>query len=339
MQSYKSTTRNTSLSEHDTSIPVSSLEIHNIYTDTDRAVPSQQKSVEATLDITSVQSTTTQPEILLSPEILLAKKQLHVEEAIPTTSSPYKASEQEPLSPIQEDYLPTQASTHTPASHGTRAFEVGTAKPLPTEGITTQLGGILYLINLLPLLKSRLAENVLAQYTSGWGLIEATAKGLLGTQYARYEDDSMWDVLTLLDDRRDRFIASSSTSTTDEDGIPPFDDIPPVGTDSSRPFGLSIANEDVINRSLLGTDPQDSQSMPIIEAYRFLMGLLHEPDLDMAQIAEMVLYKYGRVVVSRTHVDLFMSMEEIILPIRRAGLDRDPGWVPDLARIVLFHFD
>ena len=79
--------------------------------------------------------------------------------------------------------------------------------------------------------------------------------------------------------------------------------------------------------------------MPIIEAYRLLMGLLYEPDLDMAQIAEMVLCKYGRVVVSRTHVDLYMSMEEIVLPIRHAGLDRDPGWVPELARIVLFHFD
>jgi hypothetical protein len=34
-----------------------------------------------------------------------------------------------------------------------------------------------------------------------------------------------------------------------------------------------------------------------------------------------------------------MSMDQISIPVRRAGLDQDPGWVPDLAQIVLFHFD
>jgi hypothetical protein len=46
----------------------------------------------------------------------------------------------------------------------------------------------------------------------------------------------------------------------------------------------------------------------------------------------------GRLVVSRTHVDLFLSLEQISIAARRAGLDQDPGWVPDLGRIVQFHF-
>jgi hypothetical protein len=47
----------------------------------------------------------------------------------------------------------------------------------------------------------------------------------------------------------------------------------------------------------------------------------------------------GRLVVGRTHVDLFMRLDSIDLAARAAGLDRDPGWVPELGRVVLLHFD
>ncbi|HEY6411865.1 MAG TPA: hypothetical protein VIY29_30775, partial [Ktedonobacteraceae bacterium] len=70
-----------------------------------------------------------------------------------------------------------------------------------------------------------------------------------------------------------------------------------------------------------------------------LTRALGEPLDEAGRLVELLLNKYGLLEVCRTHVDLFMSMEEISLPVRRAGLDRDPGWMPDLARIVYFHFD
>jgi hypothetical protein len=70
-----------------------------------------------------------------------------------------------------------------------------------------------------------------------------------------------------------------------------------------------------------------------------LARTLGEPLSDTQQLAELLLYKRGRLLVSRTHIDLLMSMDQISLPVRRAGLDQDPGWMPDLAHIVLFHFD
>ncbi len=73
--------------------------------------------------------------------------------------------------------------------------------------------------------------------------------------------------------------------------------------------------------------------------YCVLEHALGERIGDVTQLAELLLYRHGQLVVSRTHVDLYMSMEEISIAVRRAGLDRDPGWVPDLARIVYFHFD
>jgi hypothetical protein len=44
------------------------------------------------------------------------------------------------------------------------------------------------------------------------------------------------------------------------------------------------------------------------------------------------------VVAGRTHVDVEIDIEAIDLSARVAGLDRDPGWVPELGRVVTFHF-
>lgn len=47
----------------------------------------------------------------------------------------------------------------------------------------------------------------------------------------------------------------------------------------------------------------------------------------------------GRLHVTPTHVDLVAPLDAISLPARRAGLDRNPGWLPDFGRIVSFHFE
>lgn len=44
------------------------------------------------------------------------------------------------------------------------------------------------------------------------------------------------------------------------------------------------------------------------------------------------------IYTTRTHVDVVMPLDAIWLPARRAGLDASPGWVPDLMRVILFHF-
>jgi len=56
-------------------------------------------------------------------------------------------------------------------------------------------------------------------------------------------------------------------------------------------------------------------------------------------LARELLLKKGRLYCTRTHVDLVMSLEEVSLPVRRAGLDANPGWSPDLMRVVTFHFE
>lgn len=38
------------------------------------------------------------------------------------------------------------------------------------------------------------------------------------------------------------------------------------------------------------------------------------------------------------HIDWVSSLEHISLPVRMAGLDRDPGWLPAIGRVVSFHY-
>ena len=59
-----------------------------------------------------------------------------------------------------------------------------------------------------------------------------------------------------------------------------------------------------------------------------------EPDLK-----KILLMRQGRLYVTSTHVDLVMNLNDISVPIRLAGLDRNPGWLPDFARVLLFHFE
>lgn len=47
----------------------------------------------------------------------------------------------------------------------------------------------------------------------------------------------------------------------------------------------------------------------------------------------------ARILVTSTHLDVFLSLQELPIEIRIAGLDRDPGWIPAAGRFVAFHFE
>ncbi|MDT4290102.1 hypothetical protein RO575_11080 [Methylomonas sp. MO1] len=47
----------------------------------------------------------------------------------------------------------------------------------------------------------------------------------------------------------------------------------------------------------------------------------------------------GQIHYSPSHIDLYAPMSAIRLPVRLAGLDINPGWLPWLGRVVSFHYD
>jgi hypothetical protein len=56
-------------------------------------------------------------------------------------------------------------------------------------------------------------------------------------------------------------------------------------------------------------------------------------------LSRVLLARPGRLFVTRTHVDLIMGLDSVTLPVRLAGLDRSPGWLPEFGRVVLLHFE
>lgn len=47
----------------------------------------------------------------------------------------------------------------------------------------------------------------------------------------------------------------------------------------------------------------------------------------------------ARIQVSPSHVDLYAGLNAVQLPVRLAGLDINPGWLPWLGKVVSFHYD
>jgi hypothetical protein len=81
---------------------------------------------------------------------------------------------------------------------------------------------------------------------------------------------------------------------------------------------------------LAGRDPNGSlEPPPSIEA---AIAEAH------ARFARLLVDVPARVYVSRTHVDVVQRLADVSLPLRLAGLDRDPGWRHSYRRVLAFHF-
>lgn len=69
----------------------------------------------------------------------------------------------------------------------------------------------------------------------------------------------------------------------------------------------------------------------------YVVGALRLPEHEDAAF---VLCRHtARIVATPTRVDVLLRLVELPIEIRRAGLDRDPGWLPAAGRSFAFHFD
>lgn len=80
--------------------------------------------------------------------------------------------------------------------------------------------------------------------------------------------------------------------------------------------------------------PQTWLDAALPHAEEHLRARLKEPETLVEALRDpAVLY------VTRTHIDVVFSLDQIRLALRMAGLDRDPGWVPQLARVISLHYE
>ncbi len=304
------------------------------------------------------------------------------DEAPPSVESPGEAAGSEEKGPETERKAPGKVS---PDKHG--------------SGVDSEVGGVLYLVNLLSRLGLPEAfepEWGLASRVGAWGVLDALGRGLLDgsddSGGGRYAADPIWRAMAVLDHRE------PETPPGDELVDPGWFSLPaswltgPVeagvngwswaadeawlrvwagegylvaeGRRAQRPpaeearawldrIGAATAAGRLVERSF-DEAPVEAADGPLMAAMplamrRWTARVLPYVRLwlteaiglapgDRAGIVREVLEVPARVYLSSSHVDMVTSMERISLPVRMAGLDRDPGWQPALGRVVLFHF-
>lgn len=70
----------------------------------------------------------------------------------------------------------------------------------------------------------------------------------------------------------------------------------------------------------------------------YLQRLLALPNATSKTILEQLFRLDGRIFISSSHIDLVTSINNVSIAKRQAGLDQDPGWLPEYGRVVLFQF-
>jgi hypothetical protein len=134
---------------------------------------------------------------------------------------------------------------------------------------------------------------------SRWTILELVARGLLHAAGRDNDADGIWSVLAAIDGRPPRTL--------------------PV------PWLRS---------------PLATWMAPVLESLRLQIGeALQADDATFETIAETLIVLPGELFFTNVHVDLVASLDDVRVPVRRAGLDLDPGWLPDWGRIVTFHYE
>ena len=123
----------------------------------------------------------------------------------------------------------------------------------------------------------------------------------------------------------------------------PVLDVPLIGTDTMQQLMQAMqryGDVQLMQRSreaLMDAAPPSRWLdclMPYIRA-RLQRALRLTKGSDLAR----TLCEYpANIVVTATHLDIFLSLNDLPIEIRLAGLDRDPAWIPAAGRFVSFHF-
>jgi len=232
---------------------------------------------------------------------------------------------------IQADTVPEVPSLTTAQLTDQSTFEVSNLNdntdPLSIE---TDLGGLLYLINLGVYLN--LYSDFSAPLAPGielniWDFVALVGSELVEGSHA---DDPIWAMLAILAGRDETQPPGMNFESENNWRLPP-ECLLPFEEDERCKWETSR------NRLRVGPtlDRWLSWLMPYLRArLRVALGLKTN-----AEIPGTLCRHYARVSATDTHVDVYFSLADLPLAIRFAGLDRDPGWVPAAGRFISFHFD
>lgn len=245
---------------------------------------------------------------------------------------------------------PSTAEAPSAPEPGEMAAVALASGPDLAGGVLTELGGVLFLINVmqqLDLLACFEAEWRLASAVGPWGVLELLGRALLAERWAKMpsfpkdgifaQRDPLWAALAALAGRPADEPAGAALSGPDFVAIP---------SSWARWLGdEAIAGQRI---DLAGVAPLDGPLLASVtpDLRRWLAAvvpLLHQMlrrvlGADADPVADLLLRR-GQLYVTSSHVDLVLPLAGVSLPVRIAGLDFDPGWLPAFGRIVQFHYE
>jgi hypothetical protein len=230
-----------------------------------------------------------------------------------------------------------------------------------TPPVETDLGGVFFLINLA------LALGLYGDFSTPdepgidlhpWDFVTLLARELLAEPAG--PDDPVWALLSGLAGRRPRDRPGAGFAPSLDWQVPP-EWVVPFGADGTwrwsraggrlrvehdagflvldltraslsalRPYGLPR-----LRRKALARESAVPLRRWVARVGRYAIARLALAGVD----AQTLLRRPARVHVSPAHVDVVMALATLPLEIRRAGLDRDPGFVPATRRHLAFHFE
>lgn len=124
----------------------------------------------------------------------------------------------------------------------------------------------------------------------------------------------------------------------------PVLDVPLIGTDTMQQLMQAMQQYGDVQlmqcsrEALVDASPLSrwlDWLMPYIRAR--LLRALRLKDGD--KLAHTLCEHAAHIIVTATHMDIFLSLDELPIEIRLAGLDRDPSWLPAAGRFITFHFE
>lgn len=232
-------------------------------------------------------------------------------------------------------------------------------EPLAETGVATRLGGALFLIKVMQQLglpECFEPEWRLASRVGPWGVLELLGRALLldasrlptflkvGNldnlgNLADVAADPLWAALAVLNGRQPGEAAGAGFDGPDHVEIPAFW-AHWIGAASIAGRRVDLAGVASLEGTLL-----DGVSFGMRRWLAVVTPLLRDmlirvlgADGDGDPVVGLLLRR-GQLYVTPSHVDLAMPLDGVSLPVRLAGLDFDPGWLPAFGRVVQFHYE
>ncbi len=232
------------------------------------------------------------------------------------------------------------------------------------DGVATELGGVLFLINLMQRLDLPgcfEADWQLASQVGPWGTLELLARGLLTelptfgkVGNSDFASDPLWSALAAIDGRRAGVLPGGAVTLPTSLRVPAnwarWLDVDAVivrlgEANSGRVSGIASPGLAMTIETLTPLEGPLLQSVsrdlrvwlaavtPLLLA--ILSNVLGE---DFDPVSDLLLRR-GQLYVTSSHVDLVMPLGSVAMSVRIAGLDFDPGWLPGFGRVVQFHYE